>query len=319
MDLVQLTEDRFLKKSPSQSDQTKSVIYTAANPVPKKGDDGTAKSGQTNNSTEDAGAPNILTGTVIISCFIQTSALPSRIEMQGNDLTFFDDTFAQNGQTVGDTSRLIFTHGSAKKGEKITEGFIWEKRSSGFNTYDNVLALYGLPPRLGAQNSLYFGLDAHAASTNYCVNYMAFVINHDTNATSNPLANGEFAIAGVTNSARPGFPNFAVIHNSIIQEPGDGYSILLNPTPGVGLIIINGPITPNEDGLDLGDDSDRFGTIFATAINLPGDVTWTTGAGSPNGVVTAPPGSLYSNTSGGASTTLYVKESGAGNTGWVAK
>ena len=45
----------------------------------------------------------------------------------------------------------------------------------------------------------------------------------------------------------------------------------------------------------------------------------TAGAGSPNGVVTANPGSLYMNTSGGANTSLYVKESGAGNTGWVAK
>lgn len=44
------------------------------------------------------------------------------------------------------------------------------------------------------------------------------------------------------------------------------------------------------------------------------------GAGSPAGVVAAPVGSLYLNTSGGASTTLYVKESGAnGNSGWVGK
>ena len=43
------------------------------------------------------------------------------------------------------------------------------------------------------------------------------------------------------------------------------------------------------------------------------------GSGSPNSVVTAEAGSLYVNTSGGAGTTLYVKESGSGNTGWVAK
>jgi hypothetical protein len=44
------------------------------------------------------------------------------------------------------------------------------------------------------------------------------------------------------------------------------------------------------------------------------------GAGSPNGVVTASPPALYFNTTGGANTTLYVKESGAStNTGWVAK
>lgn len=44
-----------------------------------------------------------------------------------------------------------------------------------------------------------------------------------------------------------------------------------------------------------------------------------TGAGTPEGVVTAPVGSLYRRTDGAAATTLYVKESGTGNTGWVAK
>lgn len=43
------------------------------------------------------------------------------------------------------------------------------------------------------------------------------------------------------------------------------------------------------------------------------------GTGSPESVVTAGVGSLYLRTDGGASTTLYVKESGAGNTGWVGK
>lgn len=44
-----------------------------------------------------------------------------------------------------------------------------------------------------------------------------------------------------------------------------------------------------------------------------------TGKGSPEGVVTATVGTLYTRTDGGAGTTLYVKESGTGNTGWVAK
>jgi len=45
-----------------------------------------------------------------------------------------------------------------------------------------------------------------------------------------------------------------------------------------------------------------------------------TGTGSPNGSVTGNPGDLYLNKSGGAGTTLYVKESGtATNTGWVGK
>ena len=50
------------------------------------------------------------------------------------------------------------------------------------------------------------------------------------------------------------------------------------------------------------------------------DITITSGTGSPESVVTASPGSMYTNLSGGAGTTLYIKESGAGtDTGWVAK
>jgi hypothetical protein len=44
------------------------------------------------------------------------------------------------------------------------------------------------------------------------------------------------------------------------------------------------------------------------------------GSGSPNtNSVVAVPGSLYLNTAGGAGATLWVKESGTGGTGWVAK
>lgn len=43
------------------------------------------------------------------------------------------------------------------------------------------------------------------------------------------------------------------------------------------------------------------------------------GNGSPETVVTAAVGSLYLRLDGGAATTLYVKESGTGNTGWIGK
>lgn len=49
-----------------------------------------------------------------------------------------------------------------------------------------------------------------------------------------------------------------------------------------------------------------------------GGVLWSAGTGSPEGVVTAPVGSLFTRTDGGSGSTLYVKESGTGNTGWTA-
>jgi hypothetical protein len=54
-------------------------------------------------------------------------------------------------------------------------------------------------------------------------------------------------------------------------------------------------------------------------VTLPGGITWTSGSGSPEGVVTAPIGSLYSRSDGGLLTSLYVKQSGSGNTGWAGK
>lgn len=43
------------------------------------------------------------------------------------------------------------------------------------------------------------------------------------------------------------------------------------------------------------------------------------GVGSPAGAVAAPVGTIWLRTDGGAATTLYVKESGTGTAGWVAK
>ena len=69
-----------------------------------------------------------------------------------------------------------------------------------------------------------------------------------------------------------------------------------------------------------------------TIVNLPAptapthpvrlqdiDSTYLTGTGTPEGVVTAAVGILYTRTDGGTGTTLYVKESGSGSTGWAAK
>lgn len=49
-----------------------------------------------------------------------------------------------------------------------------------------------------------------------------------------------------------------------------------------------------------------------------GHTEWHSGSGTPEGSVTAPSGSFYLRTDGGSGTTLYVKESGAGDTGWAA-
>lgn len=79
-----------------------------------------------------------------------------------------------------------------------------------------------------------------------------------------------------------------------------------------------GPLTDNTRS--NGTQGLRWSDIFATQIRPgPGGPIWTSGVGSPEGIITAPIGSLFTRTDGGAVTTLYVKESGVGNIGWVAK
>lgn len=61
--------------------------------------------------------------------------------------------------------------------------------------------------------------------------------------------------------------------------------------------------------------------VVVTQVQQPSGTVWVTdsGNGSPEGVVTALRGAVYRRLDGGAGTTLYVKETGTGNTGWAAK
>lgn len=72
-------------------------------------------------------------------------------------------------------------------------------------------------------------------------------------------------------------------------------------------------------GVGTGAASSVAGTVQATTFKSAGTASITWGTGSPESAVTATIGSLFLRTDGGAGTTLYVKESGSGNTGWVAK
>jgi len=94
------------------------------------------------------------------------------------------------------------------------------------------------------------------------------------------------------------------------------YSNTLN---ALGTTLQRDVLTPLTDlTFVLGTAGRRLANIFTAKITV-GTTIWTSGSGSPEGVVTAEIGSLYTRTDGGAGTTLYVKESGVSNAGWVAK
>jgi hypothetical protein len=58
--------------------------------------------------------------------------------------------------------------------------------------------------------------------------------------------------------------------------------------------------------------------VFQNGLYLGATTKILTGTSSPEGVVTATVGWVFLRTDGGAGTSVYVKESGSGNTGWVA-
>jgi len=113
--------------------------------------------------------------------------------------------------------------------------------------------------------------------------------------------NGVLAME-VTNNAEFGL----VMYRQLLLKAGEFASAPLRMPLGPS------PTTPV--------DGEMWNTGTGLAFHMNSVTTsFNTGVGSPEGVVTAGPGALYTNTSGGASTTLYVKESGVGDTGWIAK
>jgi hypothetical protein len=64
--------------------------------------------------------------------------------------------------------------------------------------------------------------------------------------------------------------------------------------------------------------NNKGGTIVHHA-SAPASLITHTGTGTPESAVKGSIGSIYHRTDGGAGTCLYIKESGTGTTGWVAK
>lgn len=142
-------------------------------------------------------------------------------------------------------------------------------------------------------------------------------------------------------------------NGSVLFESGGGVSVLDTPTYSVGQRFYNstkanyyaiaitsigdaawtsgstsrfvwktdGTLHPSTDNTQpLGRSTERWQHVYGTNFRPgAGTATWTSGTGTPEGAVTATVGSMFTRTDGGAGTTLYIKESGSGNTGWAAK
>lgn len=103
----------------------------------------------------------------------------------------------------------------------------------------------------------------------------------------------------------------------------DGLTIRgTDPLSALSVATINGTTEVEARGIQKSDSSNAVtdqlvGRIIGSGAG--GLVRDLAGAGTPEGAITANKGSTYRRTDGGAGTSYYVKESGTGNTGWVAK
>jgi hypothetical protein len=125
--------------------------------------------------------------------------------------------------------------------------------------------------------------------------------------------------------------SYPIITGCTIYSGNSGATDKTRYAINLGSSVINGAITGNNVVGVFGSPKINVGTTdSATLQNIANNVgysspvysgttPWISGAGSPEGVVTAIVGALYSRTDGSTSTTLYVKTSGTGNTGWTAK
>lgn len=108
-------------------------------------------------------------------------------------------------------------------------------------------------------------------------------------------------------------------------------AVILNRVIGTNNIWVNTPntltlTTQLSGGASIGRFVSYIGNFSDVDTSYQRDVpdvfqnrVHVSGAGTPEGAITGGVGSIYERRDGGAATTLYIKESGTGNTGWVGK
>lgn len=127
-------------------------------------------------------------------------------------------------------------------------------------------------------------------------------------------------IVGI-NHAVPGDANRAGFWNSLGNAPENDAWSLRGWGEGGLYSWTKGAFFPKDTTpkVSLGRSGNRFGIAYIEEADYGDGVRDLCGNGSPESVVTAAVGSTYRRRDGGAGTAFYVKESGSGNTGWVAK
>jgi hypothetical protein len=181
----------------------------------------------------------------------------------------------------------------------------------------------------GTGTALLMGTSLANANANTAVSGFTYGVTVGTNVgATNEAANGNINVGSLSKAVTKksnalNIGSAAVAYSSVTTDSVIGAYISLDTfqshlvgQTSTALLVNNGlfarPIARFQDN-----NTDAF-VIEDGGTQL----TWKSlkllqGTGSPEGVVAANTGSMYLRTDGGATSTLYIKESGTGNTGWV--
>lgn len=162
-------------------------------------------------------------------------------------------------------------------------------------------------------------IDTNATAGRAVIEGNAVLTNSDRFTVSNVVvrATGGSMKAAVVTQARTTM-SMAQLSFTDIRHTGCDYGVYCSYTSGGAHD--RTPIVQNVGLWTSRNESDApVTTMYPIIAGNRGDVCTFIGTGTPEAAVTAIVGSDYRRLDGGATTTLYVKTSGIGNTGWTAK
>jgi Right handed beta helix region/Protein of unknown function (DUF1565) len=143
--------------------------------------------------------------------------------------------------------------------------------------------------------------------------------------SGNTIANfGKVGIQFATFNTSERFEGVAIEGNEIFfdgQAPAGAAGIALaKPGNGTARWLVNAVVAENRigDNIELKLDRDRATVPFVAVAGNPASRAVFEGDGSPEGLVPAPPGSLYLRVDSDSETALFLKQAGDGATGWIA-
>jgi hypothetical protein len=257
-----------------------------------------------------------------------SAASPGIRFINDQDTGFFKDTANEIAVSVGGTKVGEFTStgidGTVIGGTTAAAGSFTAIESTDDATVN------GVTVGRGAGN-----INTNTASGSQALNsnttggnntaYGREALNSNTTGNQN-TASGRQALLNSTTGIQSTAYGFQALRGNTTGggNTANGYQAMYNNTTGDNNVAVGGGAlrsnTIGSSNTALGESAEA---VSATANNQiairAGNTKWYSAAGSPEGVVTAGVGSMYTNNTGGTGTTLYVKESGTGNTGWVSK